>query len=190
MATIVEGEPKAPFSIATTPRCREGASPFLGLLHFTFHTYGIILSVKQGRIKYHFFKKVFGMTRPGIEPRSPGPLANEYCRMSIGEWVLSNYCHWRMSIVELSIVELLSLSKWVLSKWVLSLSNEYCRIEYCRIIVIGEWVLSQLVPYACSHVLQQRKVLVSLFLMAYQPSWVIQCQSHHSKRREVVLFNK
>ena len=34
-----------------------------------------MLSVKQGRIKYHFFK-VFGMTRPGIEPRSPGPLAN------------------------------------------------------------------------------------------------------------------
>ena len=32
-------------------------------------------SVKQGGIKYHFFW-VFGMTRPGIEPRSPGPLAN------------------------------------------------------------------------------------------------------------------
>ena len=24
LATIVEGDPKAPFSIATTPRCREG----------------------------------------------------------------------------------------------------------------------------------------------------------------------
>ena len=33
-----------------------------------------MLSVKQGGIKFHF--KVFGMTRPGIEPRSPGPLAN------------------------------------------------------------------------------------------------------------------
>ena len=33
-----------------------------------------MLSVKQGGIKYHF--KVFGMTRPRIEPRSPGPLAN------------------------------------------------------------------------------------------------------------------
>ena len=31
-------------------------------------------SVKQGGIKYHF--GVFGMTQPGIEPRSPGPLAN------------------------------------------------------------------------------------------------------------------
>ena len=33
-----------------------------------------MLSVKQGGIKYHF--KVFGRTRPGIEPRSPGPLVN------------------------------------------------------------------------------------------------------------------
>ena len=33
-----------------------------------------MLSVKQGGIKYHFW--VFGITRPGIEPRSPGPLAN------------------------------------------------------------------------------------------------------------------
>ena len=32
-----------------------------------------MLSVKQGGIKYHFW--VFGMTRPGIELRSPGPLA-------------------------------------------------------------------------------------------------------------------
>ena len=32
------------------------------------------MSVKQGGIKYHFW--VFGMTRPGIEPRSLGPLAN------------------------------------------------------------------------------------------------------------------
>ena len=33
-----------------------------------------MLSVKQGGIKYHFW--VFGMTRLGIEPRFPRPLAN------------------------------------------------------------------------------------------------------------------
>ena len=33
-----------------------------------------MLSVKQGGITYHF--KVFGMTRPRIESRFPGPLAN------------------------------------------------------------------------------------------------------------------
>ena len=33
-----------------------------------------MLSVKQGSIKYHFLN--LDMIRPGIEPRSPGPLAN------------------------------------------------------------------------------------------------------------------
>ena len=33
----------------------EGATPFPGLLHFTLDPYLILLSVKQGGIKYHFF---------------------------------------------------------------------------------------------------------------------------------------
>ena len=32
----------------------EGATPFLGLLHFTLDMYLILLNVKQGGIKYHF----------------------------------------------------------------------------------------------------------------------------------------
>ena len=40
-----------------------------------------MLSVKQGSIKYHFW--VFGMTRPGIEPRSLGLLANTLIIMPI-----------------------------------------------------------------------------------------------------------
>ena len=32
----------------------EGATPFPGFLHFTLDTYLILLSVKQGSIKYHF----------------------------------------------------------------------------------------------------------------------------------------
>ena len=32
----------------------EGATPFPGLLHFTLDPYLIMLSVKQGGIKYHF----------------------------------------------------------------------------------------------------------------------------------------
>ena len=43
----------------------EGATPFPGLVHFTLDPYIIMLSIKQGGIKYHFW--VFGMTRPGIE---------------------------------------------------------------------------------------------------------------------------
>ena len=54
LATVVEGDQKAAFSIATTPSVGEGATPFPGLLHFTLDTYLILLSVKQGGIKYHF----------------------------------------------------------------------------------------------------------------------------------------
>ena len=69
LATIVEGDQKAPFSIATTLRSREGTTPYPELFPFTLDMYLILLSVKQGGIKYYF--KVFGMTRPGIEPRYP-----------------------------------------------------------------------------------------------------------------------
>ena len=54
LVTVVEGDPKAPFSIATTLRCKGGRYSFPGLLHFTLDTYLIMLSVKQGGVKYHF----------------------------------------------------------------------------------------------------------------------------------------
>ena len=54
LATVVEGNQKAPFSIATTPRCRGGRYSFPDLLHFILDTHLIMLSVKQGGIKYHF----------------------------------------------------------------------------------------------------------------------------------------
>ena len=41
---------KAPFPIGVG----EGTTPFPGLLHFTLDPYLIMLSVKQGGIKYHF----------------------------------------------------------------------------------------------------------------------------------------
>ena len=53
--SIVEGDSKALFSIATTLIYRRGRYSFPGLLHFTLDTYLIMLSVKQGGIKYHFF---------------------------------------------------------------------------------------------------------------------------------------
>ena len=55
LATHVEGgDLNAPFSIATTLRCRWGLYSFPRLFHFTLDTYLIMLSVKQGGIKYHF----------------------------------------------------------------------------------------------------------------------------------------
>ena len=70
LVTLAEGDPKASFSIATKPRCRGGrySIPWIAPLYL------IMLSVKQGGIKYHF--GVFSMTRPEIEPRSAEPLAN------------------------------------------------------------------------------------------------------------------
>ena len=50
----MEDDPKAPFSITTTPRSRVGATPFPGFLHSILDPYFIMLSVKQGGIKYHF----------------------------------------------------------------------------------------------------------------------------------------
>ena len=45
LATVVEGDQKAPFSIAT---------PLPGLLHFTLDAYLKLQSIKQWGIKYHF----------------------------------------------------------------------------------------------------------------------------------------
>ena len=62
LATIVEGNPKAPFSIATTPMCRGGRYSFPGLLYFTLDPYLIMLSAKQGSIKYHFLSLWYDST--------------------------------------------------------------------------------------------------------------------------------
>ena len=56
LATVVEGDPKAPFSIATTPKCRgeRYSFPWIGppySLPYVADTYLMLLSVKQGGIK-------------------------------------------------------------------------------------------------------------------------------------------
>ena len=45
--TVVMNNAMVPFSIATAPSYREGATIFLRLLHFTLNPYLIKLSVKQ-----------------------------------------------------------------------------------------------------------------------------------------------
>ena len=54
LATVVEGHPKAPFSIATTPRCRGGSYSFPWIAPLYLDPYLIMPSVKQGSIKYHW----------------------------------------------------------------------------------------------------------------------------------------
>ena len=53
METLVEGDLKALFSIATILRCREGCYS-IPLLRFILDPQLVMLSVKQGGIKYHF----------------------------------------------------------------------------------------------------------------------------------------
>ena len=74
LATLVKGDPKVPFSIAATPRCRGGRYSIPGLLHFTLDFYLIMLSVKQGDIKYHYFSLWYDSTWDWT--RSTGPLVN------------------------------------------------------------------------------------------------------------------
>ena len=68
LTTVVEGDSKAPFSIATTSKCRESATPSPVLSHLTLDPYLIILS---------------GITQPGIESRSHGPLADTLIIMPV-----------------------------------------------------------------------------------------------------------
>ena len=73
--TVVKCNQKAPFSIATTPRCRGGCYSFpriAPLFPMIRTLYCWVLSKEVSST----ILKVFGMTRPGTEPRSPGPLAN------------------------------------------------------------------------------------------------------------------
>ena len=75
MATVVKGDQKAPFSIATTPRCR-GRVPLLSLYCSTLPLIHTLYSWMLSKEVSSTIFKVFGMTWPGIEPGSPGPLAN------------------------------------------------------------------------------------------------------------------
>ena len=62
LATVVESVSKAPFRLLLHQDVREGATPVPGLLHFTLDPYFIMLSVKQGGIKYHFLSLWYDST--------------------------------------------------------------------------------------------------------------------------------
>ena len=62
LATVVEGDPKVPFSLAATAMCRGGCYFFHWIVPLTFHPYLIMLSVKQGGIKHHFLSLWYDST--------------------------------------------------------------------------------------------------------------------------------
>ena len=71
LATVVESELKAPFSIATTPRCRGGSYSFPWIAPLYLDTYLIMQSVNQGGIKYLLSVKSFGWLDLGLNPGLP-----------------------------------------------------------------------------------------------------------------------
>ena len=68
------GRPESSFSIATTPKCR-GEHYFFPRIVPLYPWYIPYIVVLSKEVSSTIFK-VFGMMWPGIEPKSPGPLAN------------------------------------------------------------------------------------------------------------------
>ena len=54
LATVFQGDPKATFQRLQHRGVGDGTTLSLGLFHFTLDPYLIMLSIKQGGIKYHF----------------------------------------------------------------------------------------------------------------------------------------
>ena len=85
-----DDDPKAPFSIATTLRCSGGHYSFPWIVPLYPWSVPYNARVKQGGMKYHFW--IFGITQPGIEPRSPGPLVNNLHTWQMGQYEYTKAC--------------------------------------------------------------------------------------------------
>ena len=89
--TMVESNLKAPFSIATTPRCREGHYSFLWIAPITHDPYVIIPSVKQKSIKYYFLSLWYDSTWDLT--KSPRSLGNTLTIMPVIYIYIYIYMH-------------------------------------------------------------------------------------------------
>ena len=63
LSPLIESDPKAPFSIATTPRCGRGRYSIPRIVPLYLDPHLIMLSAKQGGIKYHFLSLWYDSTR-------------------------------------------------------------------------------------------------------------------------------
>ena len=62
LVTFVEGDRRLPFQKLLHRGVGEGTSQFPGFLHFTLDPHLIVLSAKQGGIKYHFLSLWYDST--------------------------------------------------------------------------------------------------------------------------------
>ena len=126
MATVVESDPKAPFSIATTPRCRGGRYSFSWIA--PLYPYLILLSVKQGGIKYHFWSLWYDVTwnwtqvSQAIGEQSTH-LANEpvFVIYTIDINFISGKGHFKFLCSYLGISRIIWYAVWGISALILSL---------------------------------------------------------------------
>ena len=129
LATLVEDDPKAPFSITTTTR---GECYFIVRILFTLalihNLYCWVLS-KEVSITIFW---VFGMTRPGIEPRSPWPLANTLLIKPIGTLMVSVFYRWGQTVECCTCFCMMVTDYWV---WQIAL-----RFAYFSILNPGELI--------------------------------------------------
>ena len=108
LTTLIKSDLKAPFSIATTPGYRKGATLFPGLLHFTLgHTLQrwVLSNVASSTIFW-----VFGMNRPGIEPLSRGPPAKNLLIMPMARFY-QNYMYFISVFLNSSVCRIEPLSR-------------------------------------------------------------------------------
>ena len=129
LATIVKGDPKAPFSIATTPRWRGGYYffPWIAPLYHWSLLCWVLRKVASSTIFW-----VFGMTRPGIEPRSPRPFGKTLTIMPMsGVKRLRAYI--QADIVKNDLLLFLSHKSMKTAGMLLDFKNDCCQI-LCRYI--------------------------------------------------------
>ena len=84
LSKVGDRSQRPPFKSLLHWGVREETTLSPGLLHFTLDTYLIMLSVKQGGIKYHFLSYWYDLT--WVEPRSPGTIAK-----TLPTWRMSHF---------------------------------------------------------------------------------------------------
>ena len=118
LTTIVEGDLKAPFSIATTLGCREGRYS----IHWIAPLYPWSVPYNAEWLSKAASSTIFwafGMTRPGIKSRSPGSLMNTL-HIRLIAWVIG---------VQSLVESYQRLKKMVLDNSLLSTQHYKVRIK-------------------------------------------------------------
>ena len=141
LATLVEGDQKAPFSIATTRRCRRGC------YSFPWYTLPLICTlycwVLSKAVSSTIFK-VYGMTRTGIKPRSPGPLANTLTTRPMSRLYLISYIVAYKYWISYTVAYKYLISYTVAYKYLISYTVAY---KYLIYIVAYKYLISYTVAY-------------------------------------------